>query len=494
MKKLIFLVPLCLALLFTSVFAEAVFPDLPESHWAYDDVEIMCNDGRVNGFPDGTFKPDELVTHWQFAKMAGGNPDEVTDGDKPSTRDDAIEYLWEMAGKPIVFAPSAVTAESNNKDAVAWGYTKGIMQGDDGFNLRLSSTLTRAEAAALIIRSEQPLKNVNFRDSVNPVILQRVWDNMRTGLEYKSNAGITNGYMARIALRMASGGTEPDYRALKTQPDFTGTYAKDLQLVCQECLGIERATEEFMKAPVNMQDAMAMLSFYTMKQSFSSIKYDETLNYPDATLNTPYGEMALKVARFNEIFLFSDGYLHGDRVASMKDISCIILELDEAFGLTKSYGDARATRFLKDAYNYPSNSEDYAYILDEIPVEVYEIPMLEGIRPVDGIIVGNTFINTFTTYLSEVSKLMPSDVKASWTVYPSLIAVGDNDIVIRAKLSVSSNPSGYSLNEILSNNAFDKKYSGTEFIVDISMGTNILNVNMDADKYTALRAFAGKGQ
>ena len=492
MKKILFLIPLCISLLFSSVFADGVFPDLPDSHWAYNDVEIMRQDGRVNGFPDGEFKPNRLVTRWQFAKMAGGNPDIVDNGERASTREEAIEYLWKMAGSPVVLAPSAVTQGSKSKEAVAWGYTKGIMQGDDGLNLRLSSTLTRAEAAALIIRSEKPLSDVNFKDSVSEVILKQVWDNMRTGLEYNGNAGITNGYMARIALRIANNGLEPDYRALKTEPDFAGAYAKDLQLVCQECLGIEKATEEFMKAPVSSQDAMAMLTFYTMKQAFSSIKYDENLNYSDATLDTTFGQMALKVARYNEIFLYADGTLHADAVASLKDISCIILQLDEVFGLTKSYGDSHATRFLKDEYSYPSNARDYAYILDEIPVEVYETPIIKGVKTATGLNIGNTFIDTFTTYLSEISKLAPKDVKLKWTVYPSLIAVSEDDIVIRAKLSVLSNPNALTLNEILQSNTFDRLHYGNKFIVDISMGTNIMDVNMDPDGYKVVRVFLEK--
>lgn len=73
MKKFWTVLPLCAAMLCTSAFA-AAFPDLPEEHWAYSAVDKMHSDGRVNGFPDGEFKPDELVTRWQFAKMAGRRP------------------------------------------------------------------------------------------------------------------------------------------------------------------------------------------------------------------------------------------------------------------------------------------------------------------------------------------------------------------------------------------------------------------------------------
>ncbi len=123
MKKFWTVLPLCAAMLCTSAFA-AAFPDLPEEHWAYSAVDKMHSDGRVNGFPDGEFKPDELVTRWQFAKMAGGDPDAMRYPDRPATRDEAAEYLWERAGKPAETAPAAVTRTSDNPDAIAWAYAR----------------------------------------------------------------------------------------------------------------------------------------------------------------------------------------------------------------------------------------------------------------------------------------------------------------------------------------------------------------------------------
>ena len=46
----------------------ATFSDI-EYHWGKNVVEEMAKKGIVNGFPDGTFKPDEKVTREQFAKL-----------------------------------------------------------------------------------------------------------------------------------------------------------------------------------------------------------------------------------------------------------------------------------------------------------------------------------------------------------------------------------------------------------------------------------------
>ncbi len=215
MRRILAMLCICAMVMSTIVWAAGDFPDLPEGHWAYTAVDKMVNDGRVNGFPDGEFKPDNLVTRWQFAKMAGGNPDAMTDPDRDATRDEAVLYLWERAGKPVGIAPGVITKESDTPEAVAWAYSTGIMQGDDGLNLRLDSTLSRAEAACLIVRAEQELTaNVAFKDTVKPILLERIWDAMQTGIAYEPEKTITNGELARLALQIAGGVEIPTYLGL----------------------------------------------------------------------------------------------------------------------------------------------------------------------------------------------------------------------------------------------------------------------------------------
>jgi hypothetical protein len=47
--------------------ATATFPDVPTSHWAYKFVEACKATEVVQGYPDGTYKPDEVVTRDQMA-------------------------------------------------------------------------------------------------------------------------------------------------------------------------------------------------------------------------------------------------------------------------------------------------------------------------------------------------------------------------------------------------------------------------------------------
>ncbi|MBR2183792.1 MAG: YadA-like family protein [Acidaminococcaceae bacterium] len=47
----------------------AMFPDVPENHWAYEYVEDLQKRGALEGYPDGLFKGDRTMTRYEFAAM-----------------------------------------------------------------------------------------------------------------------------------------------------------------------------------------------------------------------------------------------------------------------------------------------------------------------------------------------------------------------------------------------------------------------------------------
>ena len=48
---------------------ETGFSDTTE-HWAKETVETYAGNGYINGYPDGTFKPDEGVSVAEFCRIA----------------------------------------------------------------------------------------------------------------------------------------------------------------------------------------------------------------------------------------------------------------------------------------------------------------------------------------------------------------------------------------------------------------------------------------
>jgi hypothetical protein len=45
------------------------FPDVPIDFWAFGQVEYLSEKGIIQGYADGTFKPSAIVTRGQFVKM-----------------------------------------------------------------------------------------------------------------------------------------------------------------------------------------------------------------------------------------------------------------------------------------------------------------------------------------------------------------------------------------------------------------------------------------
>ena len=46
-----------------------LFPDVPSNHWAYEAVSDLSRRGLVEGYPDGTFGGDRMLTRYEFAQI-----------------------------------------------------------------------------------------------------------------------------------------------------------------------------------------------------------------------------------------------------------------------------------------------------------------------------------------------------------------------------------------------------------------------------------------
>ena len=70
-----------------------LFPDIPTNHWAYEAVSDLSRRGLVEGYPDGTFGGDRMLTRYEFAQIVyRAIQDGVTVNDRLVT-----EFSSEMA-------------------------------------------------------------------------------------------------------------------------------------------------------------------------------------------------------------------------------------------------------------------------------------------------------------------------------------------------------------------------------------------------------------
>ena len=122
------------------------FSDTVPREWYIYGVKWASDNGIVAGFPDGTFKPDDLITREQFVtilyRYAQYKGYDVSVGQDTNilSFNDAFEVSdWANA-------------------AVCWAVGAGLMQGDDKGNLNPQAPASRAEAAALFQRFAEKVK------------------------------------------------------------------------------------------------------------------------------------------------------------------------------------------------------------------------------------------------------------------------------------------------------------------------------------------------
>jgi hypothetical protein len=124
------------------------FADVKAGDWHHAGVETASRIGLVDGFADGTFRPDDSVTREQFATMA-----------LRAIR--FVEGVDTMEGATSVEFADADDIADWAIEAVAAMSELDIVQGDAASQFRPGGTTTRAEAAAMLKRM---LEHLEFID------------------------------------------------------------------------------------------------------------------------------------------------------------------------------------------------------------------------------------------------------------------------------------------------------------------------------------------
>ncbi|MBE0447062.1 MAG: S-layer homology domain-containing protein [Actinobacteria bacterium] len=110
-----------------------IFPDI-ESHWARSYIEAVGDIGIVSGYPDGTFKPDALVTRAEIAKIIVGA------GKLP------LYPIAQFHFSDVSIGYWAIPYIEAAREA-------GIIKGYDGLVFKPDAHTTRAEATAILVRA-----------------------------------------------------------------------------------------------------------------------------------------------------------------------------------------------------------------------------------------------------------------------------------------------------------------------------------------------------
>ncbi len=113
---------------------EVSFNDLPETHWAYNEVAKAVARGILTGYPDGTVRPDAEITRAEAAAMLS----RVIGGETPGT--------------PAPYADVTAAGYGWASAAIARLSELQIMNGVAAGTFEPGRTMTRGEGAAIIYR------------------------------------------------------------------------------------------------------------------------------------------------------------------------------------------------------------------------------------------------------------------------------------------------------------------------------------------------------
>ena len=519
---------LCIALMPYAAFA-AQFSDLSAEHWAYQNVQTLVAEGTISGFEDGSFRPNNTVTRAQFVKMIGKGPDRysknfsdvapnhwayeyvmqsglVAEGttnflpDQAIKRSEVIELLWKRAGSKTGFkAPNIITAQASNKEAVAWAYSCGIVNGDDGVHLRLSDTMSRAEGAALIIRSREKASlgaSQSFINVVNDDILKYAYAafDLFDTETYEPNKNVTFGELARATVRIAGGEYTPSYYSLNSTTPFEHKYARDLDVLGRNVIGTDKVTKEVIDSTATIGDAMAAFTFAAIYRSPKPIAISSKT---DAFGNMAEAKNRMLTYAINKgVILDKDTSLASlNRPATVKDVIAIAVLVDSFLGMQLDYStDTNIIGNVKSSHSLDLNRrshDKFKFTLKNMPNEVYTTEFTKygesattpksSYRFVQA--YANVFASSLTQYTSMLKELKGLD--CTFLFYPSLTADNGNGYTMRVKITPNNLPSGSNIASYF--NCSDKVgaymlMSGKSFYADIASGEPLNSISMDVEK------------
>lgn len=113
----------------------AGFSDVSDGTWYTEAVNWAAANGVVNGYPDGTFRPDRAVTRQEtaaiLARCLGGRGDETV----------------------LIAYQDASSVQSYARAAMAWCVQNGVITGTGPATLSPAGTTTRAQLAVMLART-----------------------------------------------------------------------------------------------------------------------------------------------------------------------------------------------------------------------------------------------------------------------------------------------------------------------------------------------------
>ncbi len=224
--------------------ANKTFSDIKKTYWAYDAITELCEEGIVSGYPDGSFKPGNSVTYGEFIKLAytacSGKSAENASGaahwaenyyyaaaadgyfDMTHINSGTLgmkiprKHMAHIASKIITGSSGInhmsleeademftdVNAASEYSYDIMKASSIGVLTGYEDRSFGAEKTLTRAEAAVVIVRLKEYMDE---QKSISEAELQEdEWDQNRNEIDTDTGSGSETG---KVIVRKAETGS-----------------------------------------------------------------------------------------------------------------------------------------------------------------------------------------------------------------------------------------------------------------------------------------------
>ena len=145
-KRILSLLLTLLMLAGTVLLAQSVaasqFTDVSEKRWSYNDIMYTYGKGYMNGYPDGSFKPEESMSRAMI-----------------------VTVLYRMEGEPEVTAKNPFGDVKSGKwytDAVIWGADMGIVSGISKTQFGPEEKVTREQLVTFFARFAENVRSYDI--------------------------------------------------------------------------------------------------------------------------------------------------------------------------------------------------------------------------------------------------------------------------------------------------------------------------------------------
>ncbi len=483
-------------LMFTSVAFAATFTDFDENHWAFSYVNELVQNGVVNGYEDGTYRPEANVTRAELAKLLsvqfGGSIEkeysDVSSSDwfydyvtisgsyfmaegtfspnTQATREEVAYAIYQAKNlnapaNPATFTDAAdIAAEYQN--AVAAVAEQGIITGYPDGTFAPKNNITRAEVATVLSRAiKLDNQETLYREVYKMAKL------MKKG--YDANALIDYGELSSAALRMYNNEYNLAYYNLGDmvgKRPFEHDDALSFWVIGRDVLGADIVTEAIIDTPISTKEAVDVMVYYAQLHDIEKRTIDKSKLLAGADLNAP-----LNYYRFAQLICEIDEQIP------------MLIRVDVTGGKT---ADKVPTAIRKDLGSFPSNRNEYQVILEEVPNKVYEAGYsIEKTGMSDTYNFAREMMAFLLTPLNEMAQIAEyNGAKIQISYYPSLVVRNNNVYMIRAKIEILSAKSGLKLNDVCLTKIDRPIKTGDTFFCDINTNVQVPSTSLNGGVLT----------